>query len=647
MLLPPFTPRLPLTACLLLCAGLAEARVVDMQSTVITATSTERTLKDTPASVSVISREDLQNRPVQDLVDALRGTPGLQFSGVGLGRRGISVRGMDAKHTLLLVNGQRISNSASAIAHADFDLSWVPVEAIERIEVVRGPMSSLYGSEALGGVVNVITRKATDAWHGSALLNGGGVDNSRGGQTQQLAGYLGGPLIPGVLGLSLTGESRRRQETADLHDPALSELEGRKVDNASATLSWTPDDAQRLDFTAGHGLERRWRNQRSAGRTPVEFESRDSIERDNWSLAHSGDWQWGSSSLRMYRNRLQRNNHYNHGQVPSNPWQRMTDDVVDGSVSVPLLEQHLLTVGGEWRKEYLEDNSIAGGDAEAIHRAAFVQDEIQLDSDWSLVLGSRFDHHQEYGWQKSPRAYLVWQATDQLTLRAGGGRGFNAPTLKELAPGYSAVGGGGMFTISGNPDLKPEINTTYEIGGDYAGEGWSLSAGLFQNNLRGLIQTVCVADCGQRGRERREYANVDKARIRGLELGGEIDLPWALHAGANYTYLDAIDRSADQRLAGRSRHLANTHLSWKPTAGFSAQVRNEYVGSQIGYSRAEQYHLPAYSLWHLELSQQLTPQLSVRGGIENIGDVRLADEDNLFNYPEPGRTFHLGLSLSF
>lgn len=640
-------PRWPLAAWVLLLSGISEARVLDLDSTVITATSTERSLKDTPASVTVITREDLATRPVQDLVDALRGTPGLQFSGIGLGRRGISVRGMDAKHTLFLVNGQRISNSASAIAHADFDLSWVPVEAIERIEVVRGPMSSLYGSEALGGVINVITRKATDEWKGSALINGGVVDNSQGGDTHQLAGYLGGPLIPGVLGLSLNGESRRRQETSDRRDSALSELEGRSVDSGSATLSWTPDEAQRIDLTTGRGLEKRWRNNRSAGRQPVEYESKDRIERENFSLAHTGHWSWGDSSLRVYRNRLERDNRYTNGQVPSNPWQRMTDDVADGSISMPVGGMHLFTVGGEWRREQLEDNSVAGGDAEAIHRAAFFQDEIQFQDDWSLVLGSRFDHHENYGWQKSPRAYLVHQVNEALTLRGGVGRGFNAPTLKELSPGYSAVGGGGMFTITGNPDLDPEINTTYEFGGDYAGDGWSLSAGVFQNNVKGLIQTICVQACGQRGREMREYENVDKARIRGLELGAEIDLPADLHWGANYTYLDAIDRSADRRLAGRSRHLANTHVSWKPTERFTAQVRNEYVGSQIGYSRDSEYSLPAYSLWHLELTQQLTDELSVRGGIQNIGDVRLADEDALFNYPEPGRTFHVGLSLSF
>ncbi|PRB83918.1 TonB-dependent receptor domain-containing protein [Pseudomonas sp. MYb185] len=640
---------LSLSATLALLPVAANADVLDLQSLVVTATNTERSLQDAPASITVINREDLASRPVQDLEDALRGTPGVQFSGIGLGRRGISIRGMDAEQTLVLINGQRINTAASAIAHADFDLGWVPVEAIERIEVVRGPMSALYGSEALGGVVNVITRKATDKWLGNITLNGGVPDHSHGGQTHQLGVYAGGPLVPEVLGLTFTGESRKRQETADRDDPALSELEGRESQSASVTLSWTPDTAQQIDLSLGRGREDRWRNMRSAAPTAPEYESQDDIEREQLSLSHTGNWSWGKTTLRAYRNTLERENSYTRGQTPTNPWQSMTDDIADASVTLPLDGRHLLSLGGEWRREQLEDDSLTltAGKAKAVHRALFLQDEIQLHEDWSLLLGSRFDQHQDYGWQKSPRAYLVYSREDGLTIKGGGGRGFKAPTLKQLAPGYEAIGGGGQFTIRGNPDLKPEINTTYELVADYVGSGWSASAGIFQNNLRGLIQTICVSDCGIRGQELRNYDNVDRARIRGLELGGELDLPASLHWGINYTYLDAIDRSADQRLAGRSRHLANTHLKWAPHDRFSAQLRGEYVGSQLGYSRNVAYGLPAYSLWHLELSQQLTPDLTLRGGIENIGDERLADDNALFNYPEPGRTFHVGLSMSF
>ncbi|TBU97507.1 TonB-dependent receptor domain-containing protein [Pseudomonas dryadis] len=639
-------PLLTLVSALPLMASAATAPI-DLQEVVVTATSTERQLKDAPASISVITREQLRKRPVQDLEDALRGTPGLQFTGVGMTRRGVSIRGMDSGHTLVLLNGQRINTAAGAIAHADFDLGWVPMEAIERIEVVRGPMSSLYGSEALGGVINVITRKATDEWRGSALLDGAVREDRRGGQTQQLGAYLGGPLVPGLLGLSLNGETRRRQDTPLHGDAALSEIEGRAAHHGSATLSWTPDQAQRIDFGYGNGLEDRWRNTRSAGTAPVDYESSDRIEREHYSLSHTGDWSWGSSSLRAYRSELERRNRYTNGVVPSSPHQRLTDAIVDGSFSVPLADLHLLTAGAEWRKERLQDGGFVGGDAQTIHRALFLQDEIAFNPDWSLVLGSRFDKHEQYGWQKSPRVYLLHHVSEALTLKGGVGRGFKAPTLKQLSPGYSAVGGGGQFTIHGNPDLDPEINTSYEFSADYQGQGWSANAGLFQNNVHGLIQTECIASCGIRRLEIRHYENVDKARIRGLELGAGLDLPEALRWDLNYTYLDAIDRSAGRRLGDRARHLANTTLQWNPGTGFSAQVRGEYVGSQLSYSGNSAYAMPAYSLWHVELSKTLSDNLSLRGGIENLTDRDFSQADDDFTFAEPGRTYHVGLSLSF
>ena len=639
------TSILPALAMLPL-VGMAATQPLDLEPTVITATSTLRQLSDAPASVTVISRDDLSMRPVQDLEDALRGTPGLQFTGIGLTRRGVSIRGMGSEHTLVLVDGQRINNAAGAVAHADFDLGWVPVEAIERIEVIRGPMSSLYGSEALGGVVNVITRRATDAWHGAAQVNGGIREDGRAGQTHQLGIYAGGPLVPGLLGLTLSGETRRRQETPFHDDPSLSEIEGRDAYNADIRLSWTPDSAQRIDLSYASGLEDRWRDTRSAGRAPVDYESSDRIERERYSLAHRGDWTWGSSTLRAYRNTLERTNRYTHGVIPASPRQELTDDILDGSLSLPMGDMHLVTLGGEWRREQLEDGGFATGEAQSIHRALFLQNELQFNPTWSLVLGNRFDQHEAYGWHNSPRVYLVHHMNDALTIKGGGGRGFKAPSLKQLSPGYSAIGAGGMFRIFGNPDLEPEINTTYEINADYQADGWSLSAGVFQNKVRGLIQTICVSNCGVRGAEIRNYDNVEEARIRGLELGGSLDLSSSLRWELNYSYLDAIDRSADRRLRDRARHLANTRLQWTPTPAFTGQLRGEYVGSQLTYASDTAYAVPAYRLWHLELTQRITDSLSIRGGIENLTDEDFSDASNHFTFAEPGRTYHVGLSLS-
>lgn len=210
-----FAPRrsLSLLAFSFLPLG-GQAEVLMLEPTVVSATSTKRALKDVPASVAVITAEDLSRRPVRDLEDALRGSEGLQFNGIGMSRRGISIRGMSSEHTLVLIDGKRISPSAGAIAHSDFDLGWVPVEAIERIEVVRGPMSSLYGSEALGGVVNVITRKATDTWLGSGFVEGAFVRMAWVGKRTRREGTSAAPCCRvcwGWYSMPRASVSRKRQ----------------------------------------------------------------------------------------------------------------------------------------------------------------------------------------------------------------------------------------------------------------------------------------------------------------------------------------------------------------------------------------------------------------------------------------------------
>lgn len=618
----------------------------ELPPVVVSATTTERKLRDAPATISVVTRDQLSRRPVQDLSDALRGTPGITISGIGLNRRGISIRGMPSEHTLILVDGKRINTAGSAIAHADYDLNWIPVEAIERIEVVRGPMSSLYGSEALGGVVNVITRRATDAWHGS-FSGTGGLQQRRGGDTYQFGGYAGGPLVPGRLALSLYGEASGRQLAPDPTEPRRSELEKRDSASGKAVLTWTPDTAQRIDLGYGYGVDRRTYKLQSEGSVQSFYKSTDEVERQQFSFAHQGDWGWGSSTLRAYRSTLYRENRRSQG-TPSGP-HRLTDDVVDGHLTFGLLGWNRITLGGEWREERLKDSTVnRRGRAQATHNALFLQDEITLGSDWSLVVGNRLDHHDAFGWQNSPRAYLVHHWNDALTLRAGIGRGFKAPTLKQLSPEYSAIAAAGRFTIVGNPDLRPEINTSYELSADYQAATWSLRATVFQNDLKNLIQTVCVRFCGIRGREVRTYQNIEKARIRGVELTGGISLPWQLRLDANYTFLDTKNRTTGQELPERPRHGGNVTLGWTPREDTAVQLRGDYVGRQIVYPTATGgRRLPGYTLWSIDLSHRLTDAVTVRGGVQNIANERLAEKSSLFTYAEPGRLYWVGLNYRF
>lgn len=625
-------------------AGAADA--VDLGPVVVTATATHRDASDAPASISVIDREQLRMRPVLDLSDALRGTPGITISGVGMTRRGIRIRGMDAEYTLVLLDGRRINAASDAIAHADFDLGWLPASAIERIEVVRGPMSSLYGSEALGGVVNVISRAATDDWRGELSYNGGVASGGRGGGTTQAGIYAGGALLPGTLGLSFFGEHRRREATQDPLDPRLSEQEGRDADTGRLALSWTPSQTQRIDLSHLQGHEKRWRNALQGGTPSYVYETIDDIDRAQSTLSHQGQWAWGQTRFNAYRSTLDRDNRRSRGAA-SRP-QKLTDDIIDGMATVELGSHHRLSIGSEWRKEQLDDTSAArSGHVQAIQTAVFLQDEIQLGEKASLVLGDRGDHHPEFGWHHSPRVYAVWHLTDTFTLKGGTGSGFKAPSLKQLSPEYLAVGGGGRFTIHGNPALKPETNTSHELSAAWRGRsGASLQATAFHNDLEDLIQTECVAACGVRGREVRNYTNVARARIRGVELEASLPLAAGFAFDANHSWLNTLDRQTGLALNERPRQSGTATLRWENTA-LTAALRGEYVGSQYQGTGMARVQLPGYWRWSLDARYRLTPRVSLVAGVDNLADRRLDETSALYPYAETGRYWHAGFNLAF
>lgn len=644
-----FIPARRLSGAILLALTPAVAAAADAPSQldpiVVTATATDRLASDAPASISVITREQIQLRPVLDLADALRGTPGVTVAGVGFGRRGIRIRGMDPGYTLVLLDGQRVSASADAIAHSDFDLGWLPAAAIERIEVVRGPMSSLYGSEALGGVVNVISRRATDDWQGNLVYNAGVVGGDRGGNTAQAGFYAGGALLPGTLGLSVFAEHRQKDATRDPTDDRLDEQEGRRANTGRAVLTWTPDAHQRIDLSHLQGSEERRRHALQAGAAPYVYETIDDIRRRQTTLSHQGEWDWGQTRVSAYRATLDRDNRRDRGDA-SRP-QQLTDQIVDARATVALGARHRVSVGGEWRRQELDDAAGArSGHLQSDQSALFVQDEIQVADALSLVFGSRGDRHPEFGWHHSPRAYAVWHATEALTIKGGIGSGFKAPSLKQLSPEYSAVGGGGRFTIVGNPQLKPEQNTSAELSVAWQQQRWSLQATAFQNDLKDLIQTTCVRACGVRGRELRNYTNVARARIRGLELAGTAPISEHLTFEANWSWLDPRDRQTDQWLPERPRRSGATALNWQ-RGPLQAAVRGEYIGPQQQVAGSSQVTLPDYWLWSLDARWRVTAAVSVVAGIDNLADKRLDETGALYPYPETGRYVHAGIELAF
>ncbi|MEG1117701.1 MAG: TonB-dependent receptor plug domain-containing protein, partial [Janthinobacterium sp.] len=212
-----------------------------MDTVVVTASGYEQLIKEAPASISVVTREELEKKAYTNLHDALRDVPGVILTPSDNNSNDIALRGMGANYTLILVDGKRTnSRETQTNGSTGTDQSWIPpLEAIERIEVVRGPMSSLYGSDAMGGVINIITRKIARTWSGSSTLNYSKPSDSDRGDTRQLGFNISGPLSD-KFGLRLGGNytERASDESNGGFPGCYQSTAGQRKQNFNALLNW-------------------------------------------------------------------------------------------------------------------------------------------------------------------------------------------------------------------------------------------------------------------------------------------------------------------------------------------------------------------------------------------------------------------------
>ncbi|VZZ88521.1 ferric iron-catecholate outer membrane transporter [Escherichia coli] len=625
--------------------------------------SVEQNLKDAPASISVITQEDLQRKPVQNLKDVLKEVPGVQLTNEGDNRKGVSIRGLDSSYTLILVDGKRVNSRNAVFRHNDFDLNWIPVDSIERIEVVRGPMSSLYGSDALGGVVNIITKKIGQKWSGTVTVDTTVQEHRDRGDTYNGQFFTSGPLIDGVLGMKAYGSLAKRekddpQNSTTTDTGETPRIEGFSSRDGNVEFAWTPN--QNHDFTAGYGFDRQDRDSDSL--------DKNRLERQNYSVSHNGRWDYGTSELKYYGEKVENKNPGNSSPITSE------SNTVDGKYTLPLTAiNQFLTVGGEWRHDKLSDAvNLTGGTSSktsASQYALFVEDEWRIFEPLALTTGVRMDDHETYGEHWSPRAYLVYNATDTVTVKGGWATAFKAPSLLQLSPDWTSNSCRGACKIVGSPDLKPETSESWELGLYYMGEeGWlegvESSVTVFRNDVKDRISISRTSDVnaapgyqnfvgfetGANGRRIPvfSYYNVNKARIQGVET--ELKIPfndeWKL--SINYTYNDGRDVSNGENkpLSDLPFHTANGTLDWKPLAleDWSFYVSGHYTGQKRADSATAKTP-GGYTIWNTGAAWQVTKDVKLRAGVLNLGDKDLSRDD--YSYNEDGRRYFMAVDYRF
>ncbi len=615
------------------------------QTIVVTATRHAMLALDAPAAMSVVTREEIAARGADDVLDALRGETGVSLQGRSIGgRKVISLRGMDSKHTLFLVDGRRIGASDGVVGHSDFQYDWIAVEDVDRIEVVRGPLSVLYGSEAMGGVVNVITRQAGERWRGSGRVEGSVADTGRGGDGHRASVAVDGPLAAGWA-LRAGAAQARRGAVASPADARISELEGFAKPDGWIGLSGRPAGAHRVDLEPRAGDETRRADARELRGARRYHETVNDIERRLSSIGWEADWSAGllagsATQLRAYESEVDVVNTRTEG-VSTNPPQRLGEQVLEGQAR-RAFGGHALTLGFEARNESLRDPGLPGGESTARQRAVYLQDEIRLGASLDLTLGLRRDDHHLFGSEWSPRAYAVWRAAPGWTVKGGFSHGFKAPNLKQIVPGERREG---PNVFLGNPDLQPETSDGAEIGVAWTAGGRELQAMVFEQRVRDLIEVVFVAPGTVPGTGTYTYDNLERATLRGLEIAYAQPLGAGFSTQVSWTYLDARDGDGD-RLLKRPRHGVGARLDWAGGA-WKAGLRLDHTsGEKLPQPVATlpPQRGPELTRIGAHLARRLSDRIELSLGVDNLTDLRPADESPLYTQAEPPRTWRLALT---
>jgi outer membrane receptor for ferrienterochelin and colicins len=632
-----------------------QAYATEPEVMVVTASGFQQKIEDTAASISVVTREQLEKRAYRDVTDALKDVPGVVITGGG-SSSDISIRGMGSKYTLMLVDGKRV-DSRGTRPNSDgpgIEQGWLPpLQAIERIEVVRGPMSSRYGSDAMGGVINVITRKTTDmaAWQGSVHADGTFQENKASGDIFQTDAYTAGSLVDGLLGMRLNGQLSHRAE-----DQIQNGFAEQEMKNGTAVFSLTPDERNRIDFEFSRGLQDR---DRTPGNSiPAKAKPNlSTYERTNYAITHDGHYEFGSST-----SYLQREENTNPGRQ-----MKMINSIADTHTQFELGD-HYLSVGGQYRYEDLQDqgNQLRVDNlASQLTRwswAIFLEDEWALTDSFALTGGVRMDRDQNYGTHWSPRLYGVWHPAEFWTLKGGVSTGYRSPDLRMSAANWGQATGGGTQDgiLVGNPELKPETSVSEEIALLWDGrEGLSTGLTLFNTDFEDKISEIrrCSSKsdpgCTLNGHVYdfiSDRINVDKANMRGVEgtANWAINADWSL--ASSYTYTQSKQESgpmAGQALNQMPRHMLNGTVDWQTTADVSLWSRVNFRSKTSDYlNRARMAEgTPSYAFFDTGLVYQANANLNVTAGIYNLLD-KTVDYDS-YDTVLDGRRYTLGMTYNF
>ncbi|WP_312186969.1 TonB-dependent receptor domain-containing protein [Leclercia sp.] len=640
----------------------AENTAVNEDELVVTATGFSQERREAPATISVVNEKELNTRSNQNVTEALREMPGvLVGNGHGsLATGDVQMRGMDSTYTSYMVNGikQATRESRPYGHHIGTEAAFMPpLSAIERIEVIRGPMSSLYGSDSIGGVVNVITKKAynLETWTGVLEDNYFLQEKSEYGNTNQTNLFLMGPVIPGKLGVSVAADYLDRRDDDSINDERFVKHQSGNLD---ATISMSPTDTQLWDLNATKGNQEKTHNDKQWYW---------GFDRDAASLSQHA-WYGDILEVKNFVSYEKAKTEY---RVPGMSSQFITQKNYEAnSANTFTLGDHKLTLGVNFTRNELDDEfGIKDKEAPGVTPvseitrdgwAVFAEDAWMIVPDFTLTTSARLDHDSYFGYHVTPKLYGNWTIDESWALKGGVSAGYKKPDLRQNNEGFTSVYGAYPYSEIGigNDDLKPEESVNTELGLYWQRDALALDATLFYTKFKNKISDhlICTASdtqkCTYNGYVADtvfQYANVSDAQIYGLELNGDWQVTASLKANANYTYTHSEQQSGEYKgyaLSDFPESMANVSLTWNAVNDLELWTKASWRSSSPDIGKSSE--TDAYALVDLGARYHLNKNVTLMTGIYNLFDVNPIYRTS-YNQSSmlEGRRYNFGARIEF
>lgn len=624
--------------------GAADGSAVTMKDVVVTATRTEADVKMVPNTVEVITADDIEKLGATDVYSALRLADNVQImnTSTGFGHR-ISMRGMSSDSTLILINGQRTAIEDTETTQNLLALDRINVHNIERIEIIRGAASAQYGSDALAGVINIITKKST----GKPSVTVGATTG-----TTNMSNYYHIDL--GRQGkFSSTFDmnfSKDRQWTEhEVSGLPVKNLQGPKQSyNFSGTYELGENKNLNLDLgyykdkLSGDWSHKEYNLGAWGGIVRLQ-DAKLETERRDASLSLTGKTKKDDYMVRTFYSKLDKFRFLPYTALAKEYGETNKYSIwgIEAKNSHKVNGDHTLTYGTEYDR-YDVDGVNFGKDGDNGKNlntyAAYIQDEWLLGDKWEIIPAVRYDHHSEFGSKTTPHIGVTYLANDHNRFKANWGEGYKAPSVSELYMDYTHMG---VLTL-GNPNLRPEESKNWDL--SYEGE-WGKTFGkitYFHNDIDNMISPRTVG--GRHGYN--EYYNIDgTTKTHGVELtlGRKLSRDLDVKVTSNWTSASnkvASAESSAHGVDGIADNITTLQLAYDDHCayGYNATLWEQWVHDYYESDSSQTY---SYNTLNFVINKKYGDAVRLFAGVDNIFNKKI---DAIYL---DGRIWRTGIEFKF